>query len=206
MTALKLYLKWKCFTAGLDIACQQERHMQLILGWECAATTELHSAKNIMLQTLTVVSLANSYKSCHLQIKFFSWTSSVTSDHRDLFQTVFFDAVFCLYSAMFENGSFNLSCIFFFVSNPLLFLAVPHVKLHHPQLHADTVPAAQKPIFKLYLKKQECLKRVVLFPGRWDGLCNPELVVNSCLSKSEVMFFFFFVLVELEPRQNIFNY
>lgn len=30
--------------------------MQLILGWECAATTELHSAKNIMLQTLTVVS------------------------------------------------------------------------------------------------------------------------------------------------------
>lgn len=38
--------------------------------------------------------MANSYKSCHLQIKFFSWTSSMTSDHRDLFQTVFFFAVF----------------------------------------------------------------------------------------------------------------
>lgn len=40
------------------------------------------------------------------------------------------------------------------LSLSLPFLAVSHAKLHPAQMHANTVPATEKPIFKLYLKKQ----------------------------------------------------
>lgn len=80
----------------------------------------------------------------------------------------------------------------FFFSLPLL--PVSHAKLHLAQMHANTVPAAEERISKLHKKKnkktkQVRLKRAVLFLRLWEGPSYPELVVKSCLHKSEVMFF-----------------
>lgn len=57
-------------------------------------------------------------------------------------------------------------------------------------MHAKTVPAAEEPIFRVISKETSVPEVSCVVLGWWEGLCNPELVVKSCLSKSEVMFFF----------------
>lgn len=83
------------------------------------ATAERSSAKNVMLQTLTLISspILTILVACRFCIdEFFSWTPSATSDDLDLFQTVFFAcALQCLRMALLTWSAF------FFVSNPLLF-------------------------------------------------------------------------------------
>lgn len=110
----------------------------------------------------------------------------------------------CRSCSLFENHSLNLRCILFVSSPPpppqlSLSSAVPHAKLHPPQMHANTVPVAEEPIFQVISKETSVPQVSCVVLGWWEGLCNPELVVKSCLSKSEVMFFFFFA--EQEPGQ-----
>lgn len=116
----------------------------------------------------------------------------VTSSSQFIPNSLFQCCFFCLYSAMFENGSFNLRCVFYFVSNSTSVFGCYAWKTTSSTTARRHCSRCTETNFQVVSKKTRVPQVSCVVPGRWEGLCNPELVVKSCLSKSEVMFFSFF--------------
>lgn len=97
--------------------------------------------------------------------------------------------------SLFEKHSLNLRCILFVSSPPSapppLCLQLFHMQNYVLRKCMQTLFPQQRSQFFQVISKETSVPQVsCVVLGWWEGLCNPELVVKSCLSKSEVMFFF----------------
>ena len=140
----------------------------------------------IVLNWILTASMASEHSSLFIVPK---WIWSIQL----LFQSMLLPLVMRILSALC-HPAWNHRCnrrAFLIIHCVSPLLPVSHATLHLAQMHANTVPAREKQVFKLYLKKKTSVTQVsCVVLHLWEGLPNPKLVVKSCLHKSEVMFFF----------------
>lgn len=86
----------------------------------------------------------------------------------------------------------------FLISPVSPFLAVSNYIKHK---YVQTLFLLLRNQFSRYMKKTSVTQVSCVVLYLWEGLLNPQLVVKSCLHKSEVVLFFFVFFVEQEPGQ-----